>query len=195
VIDLGGAPAGVYLNAGTYQDPGPFAHGFKGFCTVFVLAAFSLAGTEFVGIAAAECENPRKAIPRAIKLVFWSLGIFYMCTFLMIGFIVPYNDPLLLNGGGKSGSASPFVIAIEQAGIKVLPSIFNGVIVFSLISVSNLAIFACTRTLTGLADLSQAPTIFKYVDKKGRPIVSILLALTFWTFGISQFGSRWTICV
>lgn len=45
--------------------------GFKGFCSVFVTAAFSFSGTELVGLAAAETENPRKTLPRATKQVFW----------------------------------------------------------------------------------------------------------------------------
>jgi len=40
---------------------GAFNHGFKGLCSVFVTAAFSFAGTELVGLAAAEASNPRKS--------------------------------------------------------------------------------------------------------------------------------------
>jgi amino acid permease len=34
--------------------PGAFNDGFKGICSVFVTAAFSFAGTELAGLAAAE---------------------------------------------------------------------------------------------------------------------------------------------
>lgn len=68
---MGGGPTGHYFGAKTWDDPGSFANGFKGVCSVFVTAAFSFGGTELVGLAAAEAENPRLALPAAIKQVFW----------------------------------------------------------------------------------------------------------------------------
>ena len=38
---------------------------------MFVTAAFAFSGTELVGLAAAETQNPRKMIPTATKQVFW----------------------------------------------------------------------------------------------------------------------------
>lgn len=43
---------------------------FLSFWSVFVSAAFSYAGTEVVGLLAAEAENPAVAIPRATRTVF-----------------------------------------------------------------------------------------------------------------------------
>lgn len=90
--------------------------GFKGFCSVFVTAAYSFSGTELVGLAAAETANPRKTLPRATKQVFWRVSIFYIVSLLLVGFLVPYDDDRLLNGSGDA--ASPFVIAIQEAGIR-----------------------------------------------------------------------------
>ncbi|KAG7293072.1 hypothetical protein NEMBOFW57_003118 [Staphylotrichum longicolle] len=77
--------------------------------------------------------------------------------------------------GAKSAadaSASPFVIAIESAGIEVLPA----VILIAVISVGNSAVFGSSRTLAALADQRQAPQILGYVDRRGRPLVAILVA-------------------
>lgn len=97
---------------------------------------------------------------------------------LLVGLLVPYTNPNLL--GGKSdvdANASPFVIAIQDAGIDVLPSVMNTVILLSVLSVGNSAVFGSTRTLAALADLNQAPKILGYVDRKGRPLVAIIIAL------------------
>jgi yeast amino acid transporter len=59
----------------TRYNPGAFNHGFKGLCSVFVTAAFSFAGTELVGLCAAETANPRKTLPRAVKQVFWRITL------------------------------------------------------------------------------------------------------------------------
>jgi amino acid transporter len=56
--------------------------GFKGFCSVFTTAAFAFSGTELVGLAAAETENPRKTLPTATKQVFWRVvSAFFLLSF------------------------------------------------------------------------------------------------------------------
>jgi yeast amino acid transporter len=180
VIDCGGGPQGGYLGAATWHNPGPLSNGFKGICTVFVVAAFAFAGTELVGLAAAECENPRKTIPRATKQVFWRITIFYMLSLFLVGLIVPYTNPQLLNSSSSVDiKASPFVIAIQNAGIKVLPSIFNCVILISVLSVGNSSTYGSTRTIAALAEIGQAPKLFSFIDKKGRPMVALIFALLF----------------
>ena len=127
-----------------------FLNGFHGFCGVFVLAAFAYTGTELTGLAAAETANPRKEIPRASQQVVWRIAIFYIVNLFLIGLIVPENSPSL-KGEGSESRHSPFVIAIQLAGIKVLPSIFNAVILISVMSVANSSTFGSTRTIQALA--------------------------------------------
>lgn len=90
VINVGGAPNGEYLGGRFWSNPGAFNHGFKGLCSVFVTAAFSFAGTELVGLAAAETANPRKSLPTAVKQVFWRItlvGLFFLFFFLVFFWI------------------------------------------------------------------------------------------------------------
>ena len=79
VLICGGGPSGglydEYWGARLWYDPGAFQNGFRGFCSVFVTAAFAFAGTELVGLAAAESENPTAALPSAIKQVFWRITL------------------------------------------------------------------------------------------------------------------------
>ena len=154
-------------------------------CAVFVTAAFAFTGTELVGLAAAEAVNPRKSLPTAIKQVFWRITLFYVVSLTLIGLLVPYNHPRLLHssnplssgsGDNSYSSASPFVIAIESAGITVLPAVMNSVILVAVLSVGNSAVFGSSRTLAALADQGQAPRILGYVDRRGRPLVAIFVA-------------------
>lgn len=177
VINIGGTQTQGYIGGKYWSDPGAFHNGFKGLCSVFVTAAFAFSGTELVGLAAAETANPRKSLPTAIKQVFWRISLFYVVALILVGLLVPYTDPRLL--GAKSmadASASPFVIAIESAGIDVLPSVMNTVILVAVMSVGNSAVFGSSRTLAALADQGQAPRVLSYVDRRGRPLVAILLA-------------------
>lgn len=181
VIDCGGVPTDTrgYIGAKYWGDGNAFRNGFKGFCSVFVTASFAFGGTELVGLAAAEAANPRKALPQATKQVFWRIAFFYIVGLFVLGLIVPADNPNLLHAHGANSQYSPFVIAIRLAGIKVLPSIFNAVITVSVISVANSSAFASTRTLQALAQRGMAPKFLAYVDKKGRPIPTIILQMSF----------------
>ena len=79
ILVCGGGPSdgkySSYWGDRLWYDPGAFQNGFRGFCSVFVTAAFSFAGTELVGLAAAESANPAKALPGAIKQVFWRITL------------------------------------------------------------------------------------------------------------------------
>jgi amino acid transporter len=177
VINVGGGPGGSYIGGKYWHDPGAFHNGFKGLCSVFVNAAFAFAGTELVGLAAAETANPRKSLPTAIKQVFWRISLFYVVSLTLVGLLVPYTDKRLLNQSNSvDATASPFVISIVNAGIEGLPSVFNGVIMIAVLSVGNSSIYGSSRTLAALAEQNQAPKILAYIDRKGRPIVAIAIA-------------------
>lgn len=197
ILNCGGGPEGGYIGGkywrpnsvdasyGGYREPanagvtiasGAFHAGFKGLCSVFVTAAFSFAGTELVGLAAAEANNPRKTLPTAIKQVFWRICLFYIVALTIVSLLVPYGDQQLLGSSSEDAKASPFVIAINNAGIKVLPSIFNVVILIAVLSVGNSSIYGSSRTLAALAEQGQAPRVLAYIDRKGRPLVAIGVA-------------------
>ncbi|KAH8815019.1 general amino-acid permease-like protein GAP1 [Xylogone sp. PMI_703] len=176
ILNCGGGADGGYIGGKMWQNPGAFHNGFKGLCSVFVTAAFAFAGTELVGLAAAETANPRKSIPTAVKQVFWRITLFYIVSLTVVGLLVPYDDPRLLDGGDADAATSPFVISIQNAGIEVLPSVMNVVILLAVLSVGNSAVFGSSRTLAALADQGQAPSILGYVDRKGRPLVAIAVA-------------------
>ncbi|PRT56546.1 General amino-acid permease GAP1 [Wickerhamiella sorbophila] len=171
VLVCGGGPNHQYIGGKYWGDPGAFSHGAKGVFKVFVSAAYAFSGTEFAGLAAAETKAAHKALPKATKQVFWRILIFYVVSLTLVGLLVPYTEPRL--GTAKDGSASPFVIAIQHAGISGLPSVFNTVILLSLLSVGNAAVFGSSRTIVSLAAQGQAPRFFLWIDRKGRPVLAV----------------------
>lgn len=168
-----------YLGARYWHDPGAFNNGFNGFCGVFVVAAFAFGGTELVGLAAAESANPRKSIPLATKQVFYRIAFFYVVNLFIVGLIVRSDDNRLLGSHGANTKASPFVFAIQDAGISVLPSIFNAVITIAVISVANSCTFGSTRTMQALAERGMGPKFLAYVDKQGRPLWCVVIQIAF----------------
>ncbi|KAI1330518.1 amino-acid permease inda1 [Xylariaceae sp. FL0255] len=183
IVNVGGVGDKGYLGAKYWYDPGAFNNGFNGFASVFVVAAFAFGGTELVGLAAAESKNPRKALPLAAKQVFFRIFFFYVVNLFILGLIIPYNDPRLALATSTNSRFSPFTLAIADAGVKVLPSIFNAVITLSVISVANSCTFGSTRTIQAMAERGMAPKFFAYVDKAGRPIWCVALQLVFGLLG------------
>ncbi|KAI9720917.1 MAG: glyceraldehyde-3-phosphate dehydrogenase 1 [Chrysothrix sp. TS-e1954] len=181
ILVVAGGPADAHYIGGKYwSNPGAFNNGFKGLCSVFVTAAFAFAGTELCGLAAAETANPRKSLPMAIKQVFWRITLFYVVSLALVGLLVPYNSPKLLGAtDGTDTKASPFIIAMQQAGITVLPSVFNTIILIAVLSVGNSAVFGSSRTLAALAEQHQAPAFLAYIDRRGRPLVAICVSSAF----------------
>lgn len=177
VLVCGGGPTHEFIGAKYWKLDGAFANGFKGLVSTFVTASYSLAGAEMVGLASAEVQNPRKALPKAVRQVFWRLFFFYFVTLTLIGLLVSSNDDRLL--GSSQSSTSPFVIAIQNGGIKALPSIFNACILITVISVGNAAVYGCSRTLQSLGAQGLGPEILTYVDKKGRPLAGLVVSAIF----------------
>ncbi|KAI0661389.1 amino acid permease [Cubamyces menziesii] len=182
ILDLGGGPNHDRIGFRYWKHPGPFvqydriegAKGrFLGWSAVMAQAAFSFIGTEVVAIAGAEVRNPRRNIPKAIKRVYIRILLFYIGGVTIIGLLVPSSDKRL-NIADGTAAASPFVIAISNAGIKVLPSIINAAILTSAWSAANSDLYSSSRALYGLALNGNAPSIFLKVTRHGLPWVSML---------------------
>lgn len=138
-------------------------------------------GTELVGVTVGEAANPRRVIPRAIKLTFYRILLFYVVLIFLLGMLVPYNSKDLIDANKKSStaSASPFVVAIKLSGIKVLPGILNACILIFVFSAANSDLYIASRTLFGLAHEKKAPKIFTRTDKRGVPIFALALSVLF----------------
>jgi len=190
VCVLGGGPSDgkyhTYQGAHTWYDPGAFKHGFKGFCSVFVTAAFAFSGTELVGLAAAESKNPAKSLPGAVKQVFWRITLFYVLGLFFVGLLIRSDDSRLLgqteNGEplkGGASAASPFVLVGNYAGLNGFDHIMNVVILVSVMSIGMSSVYGGSRTLTAMAQTGYAPQFFTYIDKSGRPLWSTILIIVF----------------
>lgn len=183
VITAGGGPV-PYRGAKYFDDPGAFANGFKGVVTVLVSCAFAFGGTEISGLAACETANPARSIPSSVRQVLWRTITFFIVGTLMLGFMLPFKgDPRLGTDDGSGQSVSPFVLAIEHAGVSALPSIFNSVIIISVFSVANAAIFASSRTYVAVGLAGYGPKWLTkwltYIDRRGRPLGALSICFGF----------------
>jgi yeast amino acid transporter len=112
---------------------------------------------------------------------------------LITGMLVPYNDPDLLRNAGTAAQ-SPYVIAMNRAGIKVLPHIINACVFTSAISSGNSFLYTASRCLYGLALRGQAPKILAYCTKGGVPLASVLATGAFaWLAFMNTSNSAVTV--
>jgi len=118
-------------------------------------------------------------MPSAIKNTFWRITIIYILSLLMIGLLLPYNDPFLLFASGGTAAASPFVRVLDRAHIPGINHLINVTICISVLSIGLSCVYGGSRTLTALAETGYAPRFFAYVDKSGRPLWSVVFVLLF----------------
>lgn len=99
-----------------------------------IYAAFTIGGPDIICFTAGEIENPRNTIPRVARLIFYRLVFFYVVGVFAVGIICSSRDDRLLNAissGASGAAASPWVIGIQNLGIRGLPDVINAVILLS----------------------------------------------------------------
>ncbi|TDS96016.1 lysine:proton symporter (AAT family) [Rahnella sp. BIGb0236] len=170
----------------------PFAGGFASMIGVAMIVGFSFQGTELIGVAAGESENPGKNIPRAVRQVFWRILLFYILAILVISLIIPYTDPSLLRNEVGDISVSPFTLVFRNAGLLSAAAVMNAVILTAVLSAGNSGMYASTRMLFTLASEGKAPRMFAKLSKGGVPrnalyATTIVAALCFLS---SMFGNQ-----
>jgi lysine-specific permease len=161
----------------------PFVGGWLSIVSVFMIAGFSFQGTELIGVAAGEAENPKRDIPKAIKAIFWRIMLFYIGAIFVIGMLIPYLDPSLLSSEASDITTSPFTLVFERAGVAFAAALMNAVILSAILSAGNSGLYASSRMLYSMALDGKAPKIFARLNKRGVPMPAMLLTASVGLFG------------
>ncbi|WOZ75851.1 S-methylmethionine permease [Kosakonia sacchari] len=148
---------------------GWFPHGGLPILMTMVAVNFAFSGTELIGIAAGETENPHQAIPVAIRATIARLILFFIGTVFVLAALVPAN----VAGVEKS----PFVLVFEKIGIPYAADIFNFVILTAILSAANSGLYASGRMLWSLANEKTLPGCFARVNKNGVPLTALSVSM------------------
>ena len=189
VVNCGGGEDHKYIGGHNwYIGDAPFVGGIGGFASVFVTASFAYGGTESIAITAGETKNPSKMLPKVVRNVFWRILLFYILSILLIGLNVPYTYP---NLNERDSRTSPFTIVFTQVGAKAAGSFINAVIMTSVVSAGNHALFAGSRLLFTLAVDGYAPRFFGTLNRFHVPWIAVLAtsAISGLCFGASYIGA------
>ncbi|KAF4416349.1 AAT family amino acid transporter [Fusarium acutatum] len=180
-----------YLGFKYWKDPGAFSEHlvegdvgrFVGFWSVLITAGFSYQGSELVAIGAGETKDPRKTIPSAMRWTFWGVFSIFIATVFFLGLNIPSTNKDLLSES-QDASASPLVIVAQLAGVPVLPSILNAVLLTAVLTAANSDVYSSSRILISLADSGHAPAFLKKTNRFGTPYnaVGVCAAVGFLSF-------------
>lgn len=190
VVMLGGNPLHDRFGFRAWREPGAFVElyhsgnlgRFLGFLQCLIQASFTIAGPDYVAMAAGEAENPRVVMPRAFNAVFYRLTAFFVLGSLAVGILVPSNDEemkLAFSSGAPGAAASPYVVAMNRLRIRVLPDIVNAMVLTAAFSAGNSYVYCASRSLYGMALEGKAPRVFLKCNAKGVPIYAVGVVLAF----------------
>ncbi|RST74077.1 amino acid permease [Siminovitchia acidinfaciens] len=168
VVPIKGETAPFLSN---FFSDGLFPTGFMGVFISMMTVVYAFMGSEIMGVAAGETEEPEKNIPKAIRSIIIRILVFYVLATFVLSAIVPWKEAGVLE--------SPFVTVFDMIGIPYAADIMNFVILTAILSVGNTGLFACTRILFSLSQSGQAPRVFGTVNKRGVPMNALLVTLAF----------------
>ncbi|WVE61657.1 amino acid permease [Enterococcus faecium] len=141
---------GVFPTLQQLTDHGGFTpHGMKGIISSLLVVIYSYGGSELIAITVSEADNPKRAIPKAIKGVMGRIISFYIIPLFLLLILFPWNTLAGTN-------VSPFVMVFEKMNIPFAADIVNFVIVLALFSSINSGVYASSRIL-----------FFRLKDRKG----------------------------
>ncbi|MBV8048436.1 MAG: amino acid permease [Paludibacterium sp.] len=166
-----------------------FVGGIGAFISVSMVVGFAYQGTEVIGVAAGEAEDPARNLPRAARQIFWRILMFYMLAIFLVGMLLPYNDPLLLKSDMSDVAASPFTLVFARAGMAAAASVVNATILSAVLSAGNSGMYACARMLYSMAENNMAPAFLGKLTKNGVPRNA--LYLTTLVAALCFLSSRW----
>lgn len=178
-IALGGAAMFGFIDLNSGQDApflanftahGLLPNGFTALIITMIAVNFSFQGTELIGIAAGESEDPEKTIPKSIKQTVWRTLVFFVLAIFVVAGLIPME---------KAGVVeSPFVVVFDSIGIPYAADIMNFVILTALLSVGNSGLYAATRMLYAMSKEKMASPQLTKVNKRGVPFNALLLTMS-----------------
>ncbi|MCT2338560.1 amino acid permease [Corynebacterium sp. p3-SID1056] len=132
-----------------WNDGGFFPNGPEGMIAAFILVLFAFGGTEIIGVAGTEADDPDHSIPKAVNTVPVRILLFYVLAILVILMINPWRS--------ITGEESPFVQIFSTLGVNWAAGLLNLVVITAALSAINADLFGTGRVLTGLAREGLAP--------------------------------------
>ncbi|WP_100123262.1 amino acid permease [Snodgrassella alvi] len=161
------------------SNQGFMPHGISAVITALLGVMFAYIGAEIVTVAAAESSHPATEIRKATKSVVWRIILFYVGSIFITVCLIPYNDPHL-----SDPTWGTYSVVLTSLGIPQARHIVNFVVLTSVLSCFNSALYTCSRMLYSLAKRGDAHRIMTYISKNGSPQIGVLISCIFTLFAV-----------
>lgn len=149
-------------------------NGISSVVTALLGVMFAYIGAEIVTVAAAESSHPAIEIRKATKSVVWRIILFYVGSIFITVCLIQYNDPHL-----KDATWGTYSVVLTSLGIPQARHIVNFVVLTSVLSCFNSALYTCSRMLYSLAKRGDAHRMMAYTSKNGSPQIGVLVSCVF----------------
>ncbi|MEU1179726.1 amino acid permease [Streptomyces sp. NPDC005820] len=158
-----------FLLENFHTPDGLFPNGFSGVLVTVLAAFYAFSGSELIGVAAGETEDPATAVPKALRVTVVRLLVFFVGAITVIAATIPYDKVGL--------DESPFVTVFSSVGIPYAADVMNFVIITALLSAGNSGLYSCARMLFSLAEEKQAPQALRRLSRRGIPLTALSLSM------------------
>lgn len=148
---------------------GLFPNGGIAVLSVMLAVNYAFSGTELIGIAAGETDNPKEAVPKAIKTTVGRLVVFFVLTIIVLASLLPMKE--------AGVSQAPFVTVFDRLGIPFAADLMNFVILTAILSAGNSGLYASSRMLWSLANEGMISKKVVRINEHGVPMRALLLSM------------------
>ncbi|QIK71941.1 amino acid permease [Propioniciclava coleopterorum] len=140
----------------TLVNDGGFAPaGILGILGAMMLVMFSYGGTEAIGTAAEESEDPVRDLPKVLRSTIVRIGVLYVLSMVVLTAVLPWRE--------AGTSSSPFVDAMGILGGPVAANIMNFVVLTAALSCIDSGIYATSRMMFSMSREGYFPPVFAKV--------------------------------
>lgn len=167
ILPFEGTNAAPLFNNITAQ--GLLPNGLVGFISVMLSVNYAFSGVEMIGIAAGETDNPKKAVPQAIKSTIGLLVIFFVLTIVVLAALLPMSE--------AGVTEAPFVLVLDKIGFPYAADIMNFIILTAILSASTSGLYASSRMLWSLANEGMISNELVKINKHGVPMRGMILSM------------------
>lgn len=164
---------GGSVNFGGDADfmPQLFPKGAAIVLTSMVVVLVTFQGTEIVGLAAAEAQNPEESVPKACKSVTYRIVGLYLVPILLVVLVYPWE---------KGTDATPiFADVMDRYNMGFFGTIMSAVVLIAAFSCANTGFYGTVRCMYGLSVEGLAPKFLGKLNKSANPKNAVLFTLLF----------------
>ncbi|MEU4212980.1 amino acid permease [Streptomyces sp. NPDC026206] len=146
-------------------------NGWGGVVSGVLAVVFAFGGLEVVTIAAAESDDPARAVGRAVRSAVWRILFFYVGSMLVVVTLLPWSS--------MQPGQSPYVAVLDHVGVPAAGQIMNIVVFVALLSALNANLYGASRMVFSLAERGEAPRSLLKVSGGGVPRRAVLASVAF----------------